>query len=162
MKMALLILDMQKHFLQEKMKEFKVPRACIYINYVADLLRSKGHCVIHVQDVEGADESNMEAIGFLPEIEIHPGDKRISKQYANAFWKTDLEQILHESGVDLVIVSGFAAEQCVLFTYNGALERDFKCVMLQNGIISSKDDIIVATYRDRDLISDPVIASLVE
>lgn len=62
----------------------------------------------------------------------------------------------------LVIVAGFGAEQCVLFTYNGALERGFKAVMLQNGIISSREDIIQATYRDRDLISDPVIAALVE
>ncbi|WP_235426961.1 hypothetical protein [Cohnella kolymensis] len=39
------------------MEQFKVPRACIYINYMADLLRSKDHCVIHIQDVEDADAS---------------------------------------------------------------------------------------------------------
>ncbi|WP_123041487.1 cysteine hydrolase family protein [Cohnella candidum] len=162
MKIALVIVDMQKHFLQDRMKEFKVPRACVYINYVAELLRSKDHIVVHVQDVEGADESGMEAIGFIPEIEIFPGDLHVKKEQANAFWKTDLERLLQEKEVNLVIVAGFAAEQCVLFTYNGALERGFKAVMLQNGIISSREDIIQATYRDRDLISDPAIAALVE
>lgn len=159
-KMALLIVDMQKVFLQNNMEQFKVPRACVYINYVADLLRSKDHCVIHIQDIEGADESQPDSIDFIPEIEVDGRDIVVRKEHSNAFWHTELEQVLRNNGVDLVVVAGFAAEQCVLFTYNGALERGFKAVMLQNGIISSKDDVIQAAYRDRDLISDPVIAFL--
>lgn len=67
-----------------------------------------------------------------------------------------------EQGIDLLILSGYAAEHCVLFTYNGALERGFKAVLLQNGILSSQSDVIPATYRDRSLISYPVIEALVQ
>ncbi|WP_235426962.1 cysteine hydrolase family protein [Cohnella kolymensis] len=98
---------------------------------------------------------------FIPQIEVDAKDIVVKKEFSNAFWHTELEQILNGNGVELAIIAGFAAEQCVLFTYNGALERGFKAVMLQNGIISSKDDVIHTTYRDRDLISDPVIAFLV-
>jgi nicotinamidase-related amidase len=105
--------------------------------------------------------SNEAAFNVIPEIQIMDGDLRVTKEYSNAFWKTDLEKILLEQGVDLLILSGYAAEHCVLFTYNGAMERGFKPVILQQGILSSHSDTITATYRDRKLISYPVIEALV-
>ncbi|HCA42612.1 MAG TPA: isochorismatase, partial [Bacteroidetes bacterium] len=42
---------------------------------------------------------------------------------------------------------------CVLFAYNGAIERKFTPVILQNGILSSKKDNVFSTYRDRQIIS---------
>jgi hypothetical protein len=62
--------------------------------------------------------------------------------------------------IELVIISGFAAEHCVLFTYNGAIERGLKPVILQQGILSKYADVITSTYRDRNLISYPVIEYL--
>ena len=63
--------------------------------------------------------------------------------------------------MDFVVVAGYAAEYCVLFTYNGARERGFKTAMLQGGIVSSKPDAITGAYRDRNLISYPVIEAMV-
>jgi nicotinamidase-related amidase len=31
------------------------------------------------------------------------------KQFPNAFWQTDLEQVLRQDGVEFVVVAGFAA-----------------------------------------------------
>jgi nicotinamidase-related amidase len=45
-----------------------------------------------------------------------------------------LDSILKENEVDCVIVSGFATEHCVLFTYNGAKERGYQAYLLQNGV----------------------------
>ncbi|HEY2494346.1 MAG TPA: cysteine hydrolase, partial [Paenibacillus sp.] len=59
-----------------------------------------------------------------------------------------------------VIIAGFAAEHCVLFTYNGAIERGFKPVILQQGILSTQSDVIISTYRERNMISYPVIEYL--
>ncbi|MOA15392.1 N-carbamoylsarcosine amidase [compost metagenome] len=106
-------------------------------------------------------EANIDLYNFISEIQIDEGDAVIKKEYSNAFWKTDLEQLLQNHEVELVIISGFAAEHCVLFTYNGAIERGFKPVILQKGILSTHFDAITSTYRDRNLISYPVIDSLV-
>ncbi|WP_325176576.1 cysteine hydrolase family protein [Paenibacillus alkalitolerans] len=84
----------------------------------------------------------------------------MTKEYSNAFWKTELDQILISHGVELVIISGFAAEHCVLFTYNGAKERGFEPILLQQGILSSNNDAIVSTYRERNMISYPAIKYL--
>ncbi len=161
MKIGLLIVDMQKVFLQDQREKLNVERACEHINYVADLLRSKNHCVIHIQDIEGAEDLNSELLDIISEIKVEQKDIKITKEASNAFWKTELEQILLKQEIGLVIVAGFAAEHCVLFTYNGAKERGFKTVILQNGIISANSDVIQSTYRDRNIISFPVIEFIV-
>lgn len=157
MKAALLVIDMQNIFLQENMERFNVGAACEYINHVAGLMRENGQVVIHVQDVEDAGAVTGEQLDFIPEIHLDHRDIRLTKEKSNAFWGTKLEQILVEQEVGLVVISGFAVEHCVLFTYNGALERGFKAAMLQKGIISSHPEAITATYRDRHVVSYPVI-----
>jgi len=159
-KIALLIVDMQRLFLENNMEKFDVARACEYMNHVADQLRTHGHCVVHIQDVEDATDDNAALLDFIPEIHVDAHDLHVKKVHSNAFWQTELEQILRTQGVGMVIVAGFAAEQCVLFTYNGAIERGFKTVMLQKGIVSLPD-IIAMTTRDRHMISYPVIEFMV-
>lgn len=161
MKIGFLIIDLQEVHLG-KVEQRAIDTACEYINHVAELLRSKNHTVIHIQDIEGMlpeDEAKFEVI---PGIHIADTDLRVTKEHSNAFWQTDLDKIVREQGIDLLILSGYAAEYCVLFTYNGAQERGFKPVLLQNGILSSKSDVIPATYRDRHLISYPVVEALVQ
>jgi len=156
MKIGFLVIDMQSVHL-EGIEKKHVDRACEYINYVANMVRSNGHVVIHIRDIEGLTEENREAYDTIPEIHVEAADRTLTKEYSNSFWKTELEHILREQGVEFVVISGNAAEHCVLFTYNGALERGFSAVMLQNGILSRFDDVISATYRDRNIVSYPAI-----
>ncbi|NUU61755.1 cysteine hydrolase family protein [Paenibacillus agri] len=161
MTIALLVIDMQTNFLEEQVEKAVVHSACEYINHVAGLLRENNHTVIHVKDIEGADESSVAKLDFIPEIVIGQDDIQINKEYSNAFWKTELEAVLSDKGIQLVIVSGFAAEHCVLFTYNGALERGFKAAILQKGILSTQNAAIDQTYRHRHVVAYPVIEYLV-
>jgi Amidases related to nicotinamidase len=156
MKIGFLVIDMQSVHL-EGIEKKNVDRACEYINYVASMIRSNGHVVIHIRDIEGLTEENRGAFDTIPEIQVEAGDRTLTKEYSNSFWKTELEQILRDQGVELLVIAGNAAEHCVLFTYNGALERGFSAVMLQNGILSRFDDAISATYRDRNIVSYPAI-----
>lgn len=160
MKIGYLIIDMQSIHLKDVEKK-TIDKACEYINYVSDLLRSKDHVVIHIQDIEGMKESNSALFKTIPEVEMKDQDLIVTKEYSNAFWKTELEQILLNHGIELLIIAGYAAEHCVLFTYNGASERGFNPVLLQNGILSKHSDVITTAYRDRNLISYPVIDFIV-
>ncbi|WP_274365726.1 cysteine hydrolase family protein [Paenibacillus thermotolerans] len=157
MKIALLIVDMQKSLLNDVVDQRKIDSACEYINHVAGRLRSNRQTVIHVQDVEGAEELPSGSLDFIPQINVEPGDIHIAKTYSNAFWNTDLDNVLKANDIGFVIISGFAAEQCVLFTYNGALERGYKAAILQRGFLSTQNDAVDATYRDRQIVSYSVI-----
>lgn len=153
MKVGFLIIDMQKNILSDQKVAMNVEGACEYINYVADLIREKNNVVIHIQDVEGASDIDDDSLSIIPEIKVEQQDICIKKVHSNAFWETELEQVLRDRDISLLIIAGFAAEHCVLFTYNGAMERGFKPVILQNGILSTKSDVITQTYRDRHIIS---------
>nr|WP_238552833.1 isochorismatase family protein [Paenibacillus alvei] len=125
------------------------------------MIRSHDHVVIHIQDIEGITEANSEVYRTIPEIDIQDQDIILTKENSNAFWDTELEQILKNHEIEFIVLAGYAAEHCVLFTYNGARERGFNAVILQNGIVSRHQDVITSTYRDRDIISYPVIQYMI-
>lgn len=162
MKIALLIIDMQHLFVKDAPVYPNLSRACQHINYAARLLRDSGHLVVHVQDMQEAPEVAPEKIGIIVEISRADGDRYIEKMWSNAFWNTELEQLLAEQSVGLVIVSGFAAEHCITFTYNGARERGFKTAVLQNGILGEQPDSASIVSRDRNVVSYPVIEYLAQ
>lgn len=49
---------------------------------------------------------------------------------------------------------------CTIYI-NGAIERGFATVLLQHGVLSEHVESIAAAYRDRHLISYPVIKLMV-
>jgi Amidases related to nicotinamidase len=158
MSVALLIVDMQHVFLRDQIARPTLERACEYINFVAKLVRRSGHHVVHVRDVEDLPHSDdPESFEVIPEIVVDPNDLHVEKTYSNAFWKTELEQSLVRNNVDFVIVAGQAVEHCVLATYQGATERGFATVLLQNGVLSTHEDVIRSAYRDRNLISHTAV-----
>ncbi|WP_153977568.1 cysteine hydrolase family protein [Paenibacillus xylanilyticus] len=162
MKIGFLIVDMQESIVRGRVEQKGIDHACEYINHVADVLRSNDHVVVHVQDVEGLEESSPEEYRIISEVNVNEKDLTVTKESSNAFWQTELESVLKSHGVELVIISGFAAEECVLFTYNGAMERGFRPVMLQNGILSTHQEAVTSTYRDRNVISYPVVDYLIK
>lgn len=163
MKMALLIVDMQNIFMHDLMEQLNVNQACEYMNHVSGLLRSQGQLVVHIQDMEGSDEdSDPAAREIIPEITVGPQDIRVMKQSSNAFWNTELEQLLRSHDIGFVVVAGFAVEHCVTFTFNGALERGFKAAMLQKGVLSTRPEAVSSLYYDRHLVSYPVIEFLMD
>ncbi|WP_127539497.1 cysteine hydrolase family protein [Paenibacillus illinoisensis] len=162
MKIGFLIVDMQESVVRGRVEQKGIDYACEYINHVTDVLRSSDHVVVHVQDVEGMEGSSPEEYRIISEVNVDEKDLTVTKESSNAFWQTELESILKSHGVELVIISGFAAEECVLFTYNGAMERGFRPVMLQNGILSTHQEAVTSTYRDRNVISYPVVDYLIK
>ncbi|GGO08230.1 cysteine hydrolase family protein [Saccharibacillus kuerlensis] len=156
MKIAFLIIDMQTVQL-EGVPQSKIDGVCEYINYVSRMMRTAGHPIIHIQDIEGMTEETREIYSTIEEVSMEQSDLFVTKEYSNAFWKTELGDLLAKKGIEQLILAGFAAEHCVQFTYNGAIERDLSPALLQNGILSRHDDAVAAAYRDRNLISYPVV-----
>lgn len=153
MSIALLIIDMQKEFMGvEKCRE-SIDDALEYINETSKIFRNVEKPVIIIQDEEVGEGPGSDGYDLMEELIVKDSDYRISKFYSNAFWKTDLEKILKELDVEFVVVSGFAAEHCVLFTYNGALERGIGASVLQHGIAGFDKEQIKETQNLRAVIS---------
>lgn len=82
------------------------------------------------------------------------------KTYSNSFTKTTLAEKLKELGVDTVIVTGFKAEFCVLNTYRGAEDSDFKPIMLKGSLASDNAEHIRFVEEISEMISFGALKTL--
>ncbi|MGN9160437.1 cysteine hydrolase family protein [Clostridium sulfidigenes] len=134
MKAAFLIIDMQKGCYDFCKCQREFDDAVEYINEAARMFREKGLPVVKVLDIEVGDGPGSEKFEFVDSINESTDDIVIHKEYNNAFFKTELHDKLQELGVEFLVISGFAAEYCVLFSYNGAKEMGYGTSLLQSGI----------------------------
>jgi len=140
MKLALMIIDMQKEFyVGETAKQ--MDRAAEYINYILPKFEEKKLPIIYVQDVDEGDGvvPGTEGFEIIDSLKPKSDSTVIHKRYGNSFNKTDVDKILKDAGVDTVVMTGFCAEFCVLSTYRGAKDLDYFPVIFKNGIASTEE-----------------------
>jgi nicotinamidase-related amidase len=156
MKLALLVIDMQKDF-------FEISPTCTqslndaieYINAAIAIFREKELPVICIQHMNEAENLVPGEEGFeVPEeLNVLPTDLHITKTKSNSFIKTQLEEELRKLGVETIILTGFCAEFCVLSTYRGAQDIDFKPIFLRGSLASYEPDRIKFVEDISDVIS---------
>ena len=114
MKPALLIVDMQKGFLQDKITSPKLDEALEYINAACDLFEKQNLPVVFVQDEDAKEEPGENSFELMDSIDRNfTVSKRVSKKYCNSFWQTSLEEDLRSWNADFLVITGFAAETCI-------------------------------------------------
>ena len=145
MKPALLVIDMQETFFNHSPAvSDSLSNAVEYINAAIALFREKDLPVIVIEDVEKEDNRVPDSDGFetTSKIDLLPGDPRIHKTYGNAFNKTDLHQLLSNLKVDTLILTGFAASQCILSSYRGAADLDYTPIIFRGSLADANQERI--------------------
>jgi nicotinamidase-related amidase len=139
---ALLVVDLQNEFFAHgSPAAASLASAVEEVNAAIGIFRRFGAPVVVVSDIEEPHRvPGSEPFGLHASIAAEASDLRIDKRFGNAFWKTDLDEQLRARSVDMVIVSGFCAEFCVLSTYRGACERGYPAALLRGGIASPNAD----------------------
>jgi len=136
--------------------------AAEYINEISEMYRSKGFPVIVIQDLEVGEGQGSEAFEVHSSVNVEPSDIRVQKVFSNSFWETNLEEVLKEHGVEFLVISGFAAEYCITFTYGGAEERGYNVALLQHGIAGIEKHAIRDTQRIRPVIAHRALGYFLE
>ena len=136
-KPALVVIDIQNAFLPsipDKDKE----TAMEYINYYIQLFRSQGYPVIRVyhQSEEYGVLPGTDQFEFPTSVLIKPEDPKVIKTYPDGFNKTDLDKVIKESGSNTLFLCGLSAVGCVLATWIGAANNDYKAFLLKDAIMS--------------------------
>ena len=67
---------------------------------------------------------------IIPELYPVAGEPVIDKPGKGAFYQTDLELMLHQRGIDTLLVCGVTTEVCVNTTVREANDRGFRCIVL--------------------------------
>ncbi len=155
MKLALLVIDLQKAYYEGTSKE-SMDKAIDYINETIGIFRRKELPIIWIQDIDEEsgvvpDTEGFEFIDVL--LDKQEGEYSIYKKYGNSFNKTELFDILKKEGIENIIISGYCAEYCVLSTYRGAQDLDLKPFILQHGIASGSKENLELVERISNLVS---------
>jgi nicotinamidase-related amidase len=161
-KPALLVIDIQNAFLP--MMSTDKDMAMEYINALIDLFRKHGYPVIgvyHTSAEYGVIPGN-ENFEFPATVKILPTDPKVIKTYPDGFNKTDLDKVIKDTGSNTLFLCGLSATGCVLATWNGAQNHDYKAFLVKNAIISHNSDYTNQVEEIFDAVSYDLVKLLIE
>jgi nicotinamidase-related amidase len=139
-KPALLVIDIQKAYL-EGMDPRERETSMMNINYYIQLFRSHGCPIIRIYHYskQFGPEQGTEQFEFPSSVLVKPDDPKVIKTYGDGFNKTDLDRILKEKGCNTVFLCGLSSVGCVLATWIGAQNNDYKAFMIKDAIMSHNE-----------------------
>src|SRR3989339_498576 len=161
-KSALMVIDMQKFFLDQTSPTFTCGGIPIIpkIKSLITEFRKAGRPVIytkHVHHPDKLDAGIMEwwwegmCIEGSPESEVHneiapiAGEKVILKHRYSAFYNTDLETILRVLKIEDLVITGIMTNMCCESTARDAYYRDYKVHFLSDATGSVTEEMHLAS-----------------
>ncbi|MDD5564940.1 MAG: isochorismatase family protein [Thermoanaerobaculaceae bacterium] len=163
MRPALVVVDVQNAWLPAMdPKDVKV--AIEHINWAIKLFRDNGFPVIRVYhtDPKEGPLPGSEGFAFPKNVAVTDADAMVVKNYSSAFKKTDLDKVLKEKGVNTVFLVGLSAVGCVMATYYGADDLDYRPLMVKHALISHDAALTKSVYDICANISPAALRLLIE
>lgn len=162
-KPALLVIDIQNAYLSgmaEKDKDVSMKN----INYYIQLFRACGYPVIRVYHYskQYGPEQGTKEFEFPASVLIKPDDPKVIKTYPDGFNKTDLDKVLKEKGVNTVFICGLSAVGCVLATWIGAQNYDYKAFLIKDALLSHDSDYTNNIEAMFDAVGPDIITLVLE
>jgi nicotinamidase-related amidase len=161
-KPALLVIDIQKAFMPMMSSDKEI--AMEYINALIDLFRKHGYPVIRVYHTseEYGVTPGTEGFEYPKTVKILPTDPKVLKTYADGFNKTDLDKVIKATGSNTLFLCGLSAVGCVLATWIGAQNLDYKAFMVKNAIISPNSDYTKNVEQMFDAVTYDMVRLIIE
>jgi ureidoacrylate peracid hydrolase len=161
-KCALLVIDMQKFFLDPQSPSFTCGGLAILplLQSLINTFRQNDRPVIYTRHVHHPDHIDSGIMGWwwkgmciegTPESEIH-GDlapqakeKVILKHRYSAFYNTDLETVLRCLQIEDLLITGIMTNMCCESTARDAYYRDYRVFFLADGTGSINEEMHLAS-----------------
>jgi nicotinamidase-related amidase len=162
-KPALLVIDIQNAYLNMVPEREKI-MAMANINSYIELFRSHGYPIIRVYHFskEYGPQQGTEQFEFPASVLIKPDDARVIKTYPDGFNKTELDKVIREKGSNTLFLCGLSAVGCVLATWIGAQNYDYKAFLIKDAIMSHNSDYTNNIEDMFDAVSYDVIKLILE
>ncbi|MCD6403408.1 MAG: cysteine hydrolase [Candidatus Aenigmarchaeota archaeon] len=143
MKYTLIIVDMINEFVYGKLRVSDAKLIIPNIKELVEVARKKGIPVIYAVDSHRPDDSEIklwgehamegsEASKVVDELKPMESGFIVKKTTYDAFYHTELEQILRKFNVGTVCITGVATSICCQHTAAGAFFRGFKIIVVSD------------------------------
>lgn len=135
MKTALILIDVQKGFLNGKWGQRNNPQAEEQMLAVLERFRKTNQTVIHICHKSQVPESSFyseEGRAFMDGFEPLTGEAVFEKRVNSAFIGTDLEAYLRENDITHIVIAGLTLPHCVSTTTRMAANLGFDVVLLSD------------------------------
>ena len=168
-KTALVVVDMQNAFMLPGVAHSLCPMAekiVPNINRLAQALRETGGTVVWIKTTFTDDalrswssyfemvtpqqgQKRMAALAagskgheLWPTLDVQPGDLTVEKNRFSAFIEgsSNLAEILHERGLDTLLITGTVTNVCCESTARDAMMLNFKTIMVTDGNAANTDE----------------------
>ncbi|MFD1020729.1 cysteine hydrolase family protein [Thalassobacillus hwangdonensis] len=113
-------------------------------------VKEAGFPVIYVNDNFGLWQDNAEEIieeckqgrgkPVIEKMQPDEDDFFVIKPKHSGFFGTQLDILLHQMGVEQLIITGLTGDMCVLFTANGAYMREYDLFIPEDCVASEQEE----------------------
>jgi len=133
-KTGLLVIDMQVGLFEGEPPCHDADGVVERINTLACAVRAKGGGVFFIQhENDKSYAPGARLWQLLPTLDHQPEDVYVGKTACDCFYRSDLEKVLRERGIDRLLVTGCATELCVDTTIRVAASKDYEIAVASDG-----------------------------
>ncbi|MBU0684238.1 MAG: cysteine hydrolase [Candidatus Thermoplasmatota archaeon] len=160
---ALLVIDMQRYFLESDSHAF-IPAATEIVGNVTSILEAYRRRDLPVIFTRHANSRGAPAVSMerwwrdvlyeddqlseiSPALAPEPGEHVLQKSRYSAFVGTDLEGRLRSLGIERILITGVMTHLCCETTARDAFMRDFDVFIVIDGTASKSEDLHTASLR---------------
>ena len=130
MNLALIVIDVQRGLFDPLPRPADADAVIDRVNGLAARARVAGAPVIFVQHERAGDlEVDSPGWDLHERLQVEAGDHRVRKATPDAFLRTGLEEVLAFSGVEGVVICGYATEFCVDTTTRSAAAHGYHVIL---------------------------------
>lgn len=159
-KAGVLVVDMQNDFVHER-GALRVPAAAATVGPIQALLqraRQAGAAVIYTQDWHAPEDPEFRlwpahcvagtwGAEILAELAPQPGEPVVRKTTYDPFFRTELEALLRERGVEHLVIVGTVANICVLHAAGSAALRGLHVLVPKDCVSALNEFDLLAAFR---------------
>ncbi|MRH43504.1 isochorismatase family protein [Aquibacillus halophilus] len=161
---ALIIVDVQKAFFDQKWGERNNEEAEENISKLLGIWREKGWRVIYIQHTSDDPESlfhpSNEGYGIKKIVEPMQDEEIINKKVNSSFIGTNLEELLHLYGIENVVITGLTTPHCVSTTTRMSGNLGFETYLISDATAAYGMSDQNGRYYDAESIHSISLATL--
>jgi maleamate amidohydrolase len=101
-----------------------------------------GEGKVQIEDTPGAE--------IVAELAPLPGEAVVAKRRPSAFFRTELDGLLHDREVDTLILAGSSMSGCVRATAVDAFSRDYRTMVVRDCVIDRTEGLVESNLLDVD------------